>query len=613
MSDFIPSQAPKHSLNAHELLSHAPELVRGLPKKVQGLFHVARQRRNPKNGLARCIEKTAKKYPSNEAVVFEGRSLTYAEFNAQANRIARYLVETGTQRGDVIVVAMENRPELLVTVTALAKIGAVSALVNTSQRQAVLKHSVSLVKPSRVIVGAELVDAFNEVQECLPKGDRAQLWVADPAIEQACPHGYADLLHASQDVSDISNLGSSAELRANDPLCYFYTSGTTGLPKAAVLTNGRYMKAYGGIGQACIQLKPCDRVYVPLPFYHATALVVAWSSIIAGGACLVVARKFSASQYWDDVIDNRVTALCYIGELCRYLIASPPTEQDRQHQVKVMFGNGLRPEIWQAFKARFGIERVHEFYGSSEGNVGFMNVFNLDNTVGLSPMPYAIVEYDIDEDAPIRFGDGFMRKVEKGQAGLLLGEISEKSPFDGYTEPEKTEKTILRNVFKQGDAWFNTGDMMRDMGYRHAQFVDRLGDTFRWKGENVSTTEVENILGQCIGVIDAVVYGVEIPRTNGRAGMAALRMKEGSELNFNEMLERLEAELPAYAVPLFIRFVDEIESTGTHKYKKAPLKNDAFDPEKCGERLYVCLPGESRFQPMTRDIHTKIQAGEYRF
>lgn len=613
MSDTNLNSAPKHALRIQEILSHSPELVRGLPQKARGLFYVARQRRNPKNGLALCIEKTAKKYPSNEAVVFEGRSLTYAEFNAQANRMARYLVETGTQKGDVIVVAMENRPELLVTVTALAKIGAVSALINTSQRQAVLKHSVSLVKPSRVIVGTELAFAFDEVEDCFPEGAQARLWVADPAIKQVCPDGYTDLLNAAQQVTDENNLASSAELRANDPLCYFYTSGTTGLPKAAVLTNGRYMKAYGGIGQACIQLKSNDRVYVPLPFYHATALVVAWSSIIAGGSCLVLARKFSASQYWDDVIDNNVTALCYIGELCRYLIAQAESGKDRQHQVKVMFGNGLRPEIWQDFKARFGIERVHEFYGSSEGNVGFMNVFNLDNTVGLSPMPYAIVEYDIDADEPIRFGDGFMRKVSKGHAGLLLGEISDKSPFDGYTEPEKTEKTILRNVFKQGDAWFNTGDMMRDLGYRHAQFVDRLGDTFRWKGENVSTTEVENILGQCSGVIDAVVYGVEIPRTNGRAGMAALRMKQGIALDFDEMRERLEANLPAYAVPLFVRFVDEIESTGTHKYKKAPLKNDAFDPSKCGPGVYVRLPGEAGFQPLTEDVFAKIQAAEYRF
>lgn len=604
---------PKHALGMHHLLSHSPELVRGLPQKALGLFQVARQRRNPKNGLARCVEMTAKKYPSNEAIVFEGASLTYEEFNAQANRLARYLVETGTKRGDVIVVAMENRPELLLTVTALAKIGAVSALINTSQRQAVLAHSVSLVKPTRVIVGAELSEAFKEIDASLPKNEGACLWVNDPAIEQSCPSGFKDLNEAARSVIDTSNLDSSAELRANDPLCYFYTSGTTGLPKAAVLTNGRYMKAFGGIGQACIQLKSTDRVYVPLPFYHATALVVAWSSIIAGGATLVLARKFSASQYWDDVIDNRVTALCYIGELCRYLIAQPETAKDQQHQVRLMFGNGLRPEIWQAFKQRFGIHRVHEFYGSSEGNVGFMNVFNLDNTVGLCPMPYAIVKYDIDADEPVRFGNGFMQKVSKGEAGLLLGEISDKSPFDGYTEPEKTEKTILRNVFKQGDAWFNTGDMMRDLGYRHAQFVDRLGDTFRWKGENVSTTEVENVLGQCSGVIDAVVYGVEIPRTNGRAGMAALRLKPGVDFDFSEMISKLDGSLPAYAIPVFVRFVEEIESTGTHKYKKAPLKNDAFDPVKCGAQVFVRLPGEASYQQLTPEIYSKIDASEYRF
>lgn len=604
---------PKHAFGMHDLLSHSPELVRGLPKKLRGLYRVARQRHNPKNSLARCIEITAQKYPDNEAVVFEGRSLTYAEFNGLANRMARYLVESGTVRGDVVVVAMENRPELLVAVAALAKIGAVSALINTSQRQNVLKHSVSLVAPKRVIVGVELIDAFLEVKDSLPAGDESLLWMADVSRQQACPKGYVDLLAATAGIHDAGDLSISSELRANDPLCYFYTSGTTGLPKAAVLTNGRYMKAFGGIGEACIQLKPSDRVYVPLPFYHATALVVAWSSIVAGGACLVLARKFSSSRYWEDVISNRVTALCYIGELCRYLIAQSESENDRQHSVRLMFGNGLRPEIWKAFKERFGIDRVHEFYGSSEGNVGFMNIFNLDNTVGFTPIPYAIVEYDVDADAPVRFSDGFMRKVKKGDAGLLLGEISDKSPFDGYTEPEKTEKTILRNVFKQGDAWFNTGDMMRDLGFRHAQFVDRLGDTFRWKGENVSTTEVENVLGQCSGVIDAVVYGVEIPRTNGRAGMAALRMKPGVEFDFTEMCSKLDSELPAYAAPVFIRFVQEIESTGTHKYKKAPLKNDAFDPEKCGSMLYVRLPGEAGFQPLTPTIYSKIQASEYKF
>jgi len=609
MSDQSHAQA----LRARDLVFSSPELFRGLPEKVKGLYRVAKQRRNPVNSLALCIEEAARRFPTNQALVFEGRSLSYQEFNQQANRLAHYFKRTGTQKGDVLVVAMENRIELLLCVAALSKIGAVSALINTSQRNEVLKHSVSLVAPTRVIVGAELIDAFHEISEVLPSTDESKLWVKDSALATYVPAGYSDLFAGIASESNSDNLPETKTLCANDPLCYFYTSGTTGLPKAAILTNGRYMKAYGGIGQACIQLKPSDRVYVPLPLYHATALVVAWSSIVAGGATLVLARKFSASRYWHDVVEHEVTALCYIGELCRYLITQEPSEIEVENKVRLMFGNGLRPEIWKAFKERFDIARVHEFYGSSEGNVGFMNLLNLDNTVGFTPVPYAIVQYDVDADAAIRFGDGFMRKVEKGQAGLLLGEINDKSPFDGYTDPEKTEKTILRNVFKEGDAWFNTGDMMRDLGYRHAQFVDRLGDTFRWKGENVSTTEVENALGEFEGVIDAVVYGVEIPNTNGRAGMTALRLQPDTVFDFEALHQYLSATLPAYAVPVFLRIVDQIEQTGTHKYKKAPLKKDAYVPEACHGKLYVCLPGQTTYTLMTNALYEGIQSGEYRF
>lgn len=606
-------QSHAQALRARDLVFSSPELFRGLPEKIKGLYRVAKQRRNPVDSLALCIEEAARRYPAQQAVVFEGESLTYEEFNQKANRLAHYFKRTGTSKGDVLVVAMENRIELLLCVTALSKLGAVSALINTSQRNEVLKHSVSLVAPTRVIVGAELLGAFDEIKDILPAAEDAKLWVRDAALVAHNPAGYTDLLVLLEQESDVENLPETQTLCANDPLCYFYTSGTTGMPKAAVLTNGRYMKAYGGIGQACIQLKPSDRVYVPLPFYHATALVVAWSSIVAGGAALVLARKFSASRYWHDVVEHEVTGLCYIGELCRYLIAQEPSDIEKSNKVRLMFGNGLRPEIWKAFKDRFGINRVHEFYGSSEGNVGFMNVLNLDNTVGFTPLPYAIVQYDVDADAAVRFSNGFMRKVSKGSEGLLLGEINDKSPFDGYTDPEKTEKTILRNVFKEGDAWFNTGDMMRDLGFRHAQFVDRLGDTFRWKGENVSTTEVENALGEYPGVIDAVVYGAEIPNTNGRAGMAALRLQTDVTLDFDKLYAYLAGILPAYAAPVFIRLVDEIEQTGTHKYKKAPLKKDAFDPVACQGQVYACLPGQRTYTLVTDALYQSILSGEYRF
>ncbi len=278
-----------------------------------------------------------------------------------------------------------------------------------------------------------------------------------------------------------------------------------------------------------------------------------------------------------------------------------------------MIGNGLRPSIWNEFKERFGIERITEFYASSEGNIGFTNVFNFDNTVGFSPATYAIVRYDLENDQPVRGAKGFMEKVDKGEAGLLISEISDKWPFDGYTDPAKSEAVIYRNVFKEGDTWFNTGDLMRDIGFKHTQFVDRLGDTFRWKGENVSTTEVENALGAFPGVEDAVVYGVEIPGTNGRCGMAALRLADGVSLDTTELAAHLDRELPAYAVPLFLRLLAQVETTGTFKYKKTDLKRNAYDPSAVTEALFVRLPGETAYRGLDGALFEAIRGGAHRF
>ena len=308
-----------------------------------------------------------------------------------------------------------------------------------------------------------------------------------------------------------------------------------------------------------------------------------------------------------------MTAICYVGELCRYLLAQDEMPNDKDNRVRVMFGNGLRPNIWKAFKERFEIDKVMEFYGSSEGNVGFLNLFNLDCTVGFTTVPYAIVEYDLEEDEPVRKRNGFLKKVKKGQAGLLLGEITDKSPFDGYTDQEKTEKTILRNVFKNGDAWFNTGDLMRDQGFRHAQFVDRLGDTFRWKGENVSTTEVENVLSSLDGVIDGVVYGVEIQNTNGRAGMAYVRLNDNAVFDPELAFKHLNARLPSYAIPVFIRVGKNLETTGTFKYKKTDLKKAAFDLNKLEDEVWVLLPGERKYAPLTLELQADIESGHYRY
>ncbi|HLA31425.1 MAG TPA: long-chain-acyl-CoA synthetase, partial [Pseudomonas sp.] len=398
-----------------------------------------------------------------------------------------------------------------------------------------------------------------------------------------------------------------------DPCFLIYTSGTTGLPKASILSHGKWIKAYGGFGHSGLTLNKKDVLYLTLPCYHNNAVTVCWSAAIAGGAAIALRRKFSASAFWPDVAHYQATCFGYIGELCRYLLNQPEHPAEKNNSLRCMIGNGLRPSIWSEFKARFGVEQITEFYASSEGNIGFTNVFNFDNTVGFSPATYAIVRYDLENDRAIRTAKGFLQKADKGEPGLLISEISAKWPFDGYTDPSKSEAAILRNVFKQGDAWFNSGDLMRDIGCKHAQFVDRLGDTFRWKGENVSTTEVENVLGAFPGVEDAVVYGVEIPGTNGRCGMAALRLREGAELDGAALAAHLDSELPVYAAPLFIRLLSKVETTGTFKYKKTDLKQAAYDPARVGDALLVRLPGNSHFETLDQPLFQAIGQQAYRF
>jgi len=343
-------------------------------------------------------------------------------------------------------------------------------------------------------------------------------------------------------------------------------------------------------------------------------MVICWGSIIAARGGLVLARRFSASRFWDEIRRYHCTGFGYVGELCRYLYEQPEKADDARNPVHTIVGNGLRPGIWKTFKQRFGIDRVVELYASSEGNVAFTNVFNFDNTVGFSPVAYTIVKYDQEADQPLRDAKGFMVRVGKGESGLMLGEITDKTPFDGYTDREKTEKAIYRDVFEKGDAWFNTGDLMRDIGYRHAQFVDRLGDTFRWKGENVSTTEVEQIMDDFEQIVESVVYGVEIPGTNGRAGMAELRLdRPHDQLDCLALYRYLNQQLPSYAIPLFLRITDHgMEMTGTFKHQKNKLKEEKYDLGKCGDPVYVLLPGSDGYQPLTSEIQQGIDNGDYR-
>jgi citronellyl-CoA synthetase len=371
--------------------------------------------------------------------------------------------------------------------------------------------------------------------------------------------------------------------------------------------------AYGGFGLMSLAMKPEDVLYCTLPLYHGTALLVCWGSVMAGGSAIALRRKFSASAFWEDVRYYHATTFGYVGELCRYLLNQPPSDQDRNHNLTKMIGNGLRPSIWKEFKERFGIETVAELYASSEGNIGFSNFFNMDNTVGFSTAPYKLVKFHDGTRDPVRDDKGFMKEVAKGQPGLLIGEITKKWSFEGYTQQEATEKSILRNAFKKRDAWFNTGDVLKEIGCGHLQFVDRMGDTFRWKGENVSTTEVENIIDGSGLVEEAIVYGVEIPGTNGKAGMVTLVPKSnGAQFDVKKLFTYLRDNLPAYAVPVFVRVTHAIEKTGTFKYRKVDIQKLGYSLRN-GEEVYACLPRTEGYTLLTPELVSEIDGGKISF
>lgn len=604
-------------ITLRDIATRLPPLFRKLPHVVRGLILANDTRTTKPMGLGWAFERAVRQNPYGMALYYQDQQISYSQLNDWANQLAHHFLGLGLQKGDVVALVIENRPELLATVLGLAKIGVVNAMVNTSQTGRTLIHSINLVQPRAIVVGEECRAAVEEIRSELTLDAGDFYWFVDQNTWKdagQAPSGYQNLQSITADLPRF-NPPTSGSVYFGDGLFYIYTSGTTGLPKAVIFTHGRWMRAFGTYGHV-MNLNADDVLYCTLPLYHATGMVICWACVIAGTGTFAIRRKFSASQFWSDVRKYDATALGYVGELCRYLVDAPTSPQDRQHRVRKMIGNGMRPNIWGAFKQRFGVREIFELYASSEGNVGFSNVFNFDNTVGFSPTPFAIVQYDKENEQPVRNAKGQMIKVAKGQTGLLIGEITKRAPFDGYTDPEKNKAVIFTDVFKKGDRYFNTGDLVRDIGYRHAQFVDRLGDTFRWKGENVSTTEVENLIAGHDKISEAVVYGVEINNTNGRAGMCAITLVDGATLtegDFEELLRFFKSQLPAYAVPVFLRLQTQMETTGTFKYQKNNLKNQAFNPAACTDPLYVWLPSSQTYVPVSPALYDAIQAGDYRF
>jgi citronellyl-CoA synthetase len=575
---------------------------------VKGLKHIGS---DSNNSWGLELEKTAARYPGNTAVKSPDGSLTYRALNESANRFAHFLISKGVSSGDVVTLCFENRPEMLAAYCGCSKIGAIASLINTNQRGESLVHSFNLNKGKVVIIGEECYSFFSEARAAIELEKSMLCMVRDTG--KIAPKDIADITGELARMSS-ENPPTTPHVTLKDPIAYVYTSGTTGgLPKAAVIINKRLVSCMFWFGKVVMRVRPSDTIYIPLPFFHTNAIAAGWPPALYNGAAVALRRKFSASKFLDDVRQFQVTHFVYIGEVCRYLMSQPAQPDDHKTTLKYITGNGLRPDIWMAFKKRFGIKKVYEFYGAADGVGVFTNIFNFDCTVGTSITPYAIVVYDTENDIPVKNELGFLKKVGKGETGLLIMEISEKTPFPGYSDKKKTEEKIIRDAFKKGDMWFNTGDMLRNMGFRHAQFADRVGDTFRWKGENVSTQEVEKGIDTFAGVSSSAVYGIAIPGTDGKAGMAAIIKDDNTPLDISKLAGHLKTSLPKYAVPLFVRLVADFEWTATHKIKKTNLKNQGYDQSHVKEGVYVLLPGSEGYVPLSDEIYRDMAAGKYKF
>ncbi len=582
----------RSAVSLTDIASRVPGVLADMPVIVRGALTGLLARPTSKKSIGTVFQERAARYGDRIFLRFGDQELTYRDANAAVNRYAAVLAAHGVGNGDVVGIMLRNSPNAVLAMLAAVKCGAIAGMLNYHQRGEVLAHSLDLLKARVLIAETDLVSA---VAECGSPGDTEVLTVED--------------LERFAVSTPATNPASASAVQAKDTAFYIFTSGTTGFPKASVMTHHRWLRALAAFGGLGLRLKSSDTLYSCLPLYHNNALTVAVSSVITSGATLALGTSFSASRFWDEVIASEATAFIYIGEICRYLLNQPAKPTDRAHRVRLIAGNGLRPEIWGDFTRRFGIARVCEFYASSEGNAAFINVFNVPRTTGISPTPLAYVEYDPDTGTPLRDESGRVRRVPAGEPGLLLSPVNRMQPFDGYTDKASSEKKLVRNAFREGDCWFNSGDVMSPQGMGHAAFVDRLGDTFRWKGENVATTQVEAALASGESVEECTVFGVEIPHTGGRAGMAAIKLRAGAEFDGRSLARAVYDQLPAYALPLFVRVVESIAATTTFKSRKVELREQAYGPD-VKDPLYVLAGRDEGYLPYYDEYPDEVAAGK---
>lgn len=575
----------------------------------------ARIKKNVKSGgtVAGVFRQTVSKHPQKVAFIFERKTWSFQDVEDYSNKIANYFKSQGFEKGDVIALFLESCPEFVCIWLGLSKLGVVTALINTNLRLESLKHCITSAEVKAIIYGGNLAGAVMDIMihGNISRDIRLYCFGLDPNsnVDQA-----ANLIQGLEGISWKAPVTGHTK-SAKDVLLYIYTSGTTGYPKPVVIDNLRYLSLVNLPYVLVNSYSSEDIIYNTLPLYHSSGGVLCVGACLINGNTVALRRKFSASRFWDDCVETKATVVVYIGELCRFLLAHPYCPSEKQHSVRVAFGNGLKPQVWSNFQSRFGIRYIGEFYGLTEGNVGFFNTDNTPGTCGFVSkivpklMTTKFIKADPMTGEIIRGDNGLAISAKTGEPGLAVGKIRKDNQYCRYVSKEETSKKIIHDVFEKGDSYHVTGDLLITDEYGYVRFHDRIGDTFRWRGENVSTTEVEATMSNILGLRDVVVFGVEVPGSEGRAGMAAIADTENKGIDLTALIRGLKESLPGYACPIFLRIVDNITATGTFKLQKNKLRQEGYDISTVKDKLFYFDAKAGKYLELDEDKHAKFTSG----
>ncbi|KAL6479599.1 hypothetical protein MHYP_G00130320 [Metynnis hypsauchen] len=596
-----------------------PNLLHDFIYLLKGVRVVARLRRFrgsvPCYTVLDCFLDVVQKQPEKKFIIFEGQTYSYREADRASNKVAQALLrQVGLREGDTVALFLGNEPLFVWIWLGLSKLGCTVSFLNHNIRSKSLLHCFSCCGAKVLIAGADLHAAVEEVLPVLMEQQVCVLLLGERCDTDGIVC-FSEKINAASDERPPMSLRSKVTMKS--PALYIYTSGTTGFPKAAVINHERVWMA--SHLQFMSGVSSNDIIYICLPLYHSSGFLMGLTGAIERGITVVLKRKFSASQFWDDCRKHNVTVIQYIGETMRYLCNTPKTDRDRVHSVRLAFGNGIRGDTWIEFLQRFGNVRISECYGSTEGNIGFVNYVGKIGASGRvnvflkRALSYALIKYDTEKEEPLRNSRGFCEEVPTGESGLLVAKITNVAPFSGYANnQQQTDRKRLRNVFVEGDLYFNSGDLLKADGQGFLYFQDRIGDTFRWKGENVATSEVADVLLSVDFIEEANVYGVKVPGHEGRIGMAVVKLKEGRSFDGAALFEQVQSLLPAYAQPRFIRIQVALEVTGTFKQVKMRLAEEGFNPNTIRDPLYFLEDRKRTYVPMTEEIVNSITAGQLR-